>query len=148
MQKTRVADTATAPQLRERFKSYISTTATGCWSWTGATHQPNKAVPSRYGRFRMGTRVEEAHRAAYLLFVGGIPADLTVDHLCRNTLCVNPQHLELVSQAENTRRANTKAVCRRGHLRTPGSRRCAVCLDIWKQRQRATAHVEGEAACV
>lgn len=46
-----------------------------------------------------------AHRAAYELLVGPIPAGLTLDHLCRNTKCCNPAHLEPVTNAENVRRA-------------------------------------------
>jgi hypothetical protein len=45
-----------------------------------------------------------AHRFAYLEFVGPIPDGLVLDHLCRNKKCVNPDHLEPVTNAENLRR--------------------------------------------
>ena len=48
---------------------------------------------------------DPAHRAAYALDVGPIPEGLTIDHLCRVRHCVRPDHLEPVTQAENTRRA-------------------------------------------
>lgn len=70
-----------------------------CWLWTGAPHLG-------YGRFSRGrSGATYAHRVAYELLVGPIPDGLTLDHLCWNTLCVNPDHLEPVTRAENTRRA-------------------------------------------
>jgi hypothetical protein len=53
-----------------------------------------------------------AHRVAYRLTVGEIPDGLTVDHLCRNRMCVNPDHMELVTLAENGRRGATKTSVR------------------------------------
>lgn len=47
----------------------------------------------------------QAHRLAYeLIHAAEIPADLVVDHLCRNTLCVNPEHMEIVTQSINASR--------------------------------------------
>lgn len=45
------------------------------------------------------------HRFAYMDRVGVIPDGYTIDHICRNKSCCNPNHLEAVSAAENTRRA-------------------------------------------
>ena len=63
-----------------------------------------------------------AHRASYELFKGSIPNDLVIDHLCRNTLCVNPCHLEAVTSVENVMRgfgvgaiAARKTHCTYGH---------------------------------
>jgi hypothetical protein len=67
-----------------------------CWLWGGLQNKWG------YGRVRNGRL---AHREVYRELVGEIPAGLTIDHLCRNTLCVNPKHLEPVTQAENNRRA-------------------------------------------
>lgn len=88
-----------------------------CWEWVGKSKQTG------YGRFTIV--VDEgrcatvmAHRFAYELLVGPIPRDdrdLTIDHLCRNRLCQNPSHMEVVTRGENTRRASVKDFCIRGH---------------------------------
>lgn len=76
--------------------------AESCWQWLGATNDRG------YPRFSWGTTGSlthvYAHRFAYEALVGPIPADLTVDHLCRHITCVNPAHMELVTKSENTRR--------------------------------------------
>ncbi len=79
---------------------------TGCWLWTGRLHR------NGYGAFWDGKRLALAHRVAHELFVGPIPAGLTIDHLCRNPSCVNPTHLEPVTQRVNDLRGNTMAAMR------------------------------------
>lgn len=104
-----------------------------CFLWTGARAQSHSL---QYGHGWFAGRQMRAHRAAYILANGNIPEGLTVDHLCGRPLCVNPFHLEAVTNAENIRRGNSptailsrRGVCKRGHLllsRTR-SRACAVC---------------------
>ena len=67
---------------------------TGCWEWRG--------VKSRSGYPRLGAR--PAHHVYYERARGPVPAGLTLDHLCRNRGCVNPDHLEPVTLLENVRR--------------------------------------------
>jgi hypothetical protein len=66
------------------------------------------------------SRTTYAHRVAYQYFVGEIPVGLEIDHVCRNRGCVNPEHLELVTRGENTKRANdARTHCQHGHAFTP-----------------------------
>lgn len=112
----------------------------GCWIWTGST-----GGDGRYGRIHFEGRNRPAHRVAYILLVGPVSEDDVLDHLCRVTLCVNPTHLEPVTQAENIRRGDAppalnarKTHCKRGHEFTPentyaarsGGRGCRACLDL------------------
>ena len=96
----------------------------GCLLWMGYI------APSGYGQFykrgsgRHGkARTGYAHRQSYELFVGLIPEGMTVDHLCRVRACVNPMHLEVVTNRENVLRGKTlpaanalKTHCPKGHL--------------------------------
>ena len=79
----------------------------GCWMWLGQTNQWG------YGHFRRTLapgqhRTVKAHRFAYTLLVGPIPAGLTLDHLCGRRACVRPDHLEPVTNAENLRRRHAR----------------------------------------
>lgn len=101
---------------KERFWSKVST---DCWLWTGST----AGLRGGYGAFRVDGKNRLAHRVAYELSRGPIPHGMTVDHLCRVRSCVNPDHLELVSLAENVRRSRSsnasKKRCANGHRFTP-----------------------------
>ena len=123
----------------DRFWSKVEKSA-GCWLWTaGLCHG--------YGQFSFLGLDVRAHRFAYELLVGPIPAGLEIDHLCRDRACVNPDHLEPVTHRENGLRGESPAVrihrsgrCGRGHLR--GDERCKQCSRAYTQAYRAirTAH--------
>lgn len=109
----------------------------GCWEWQLSRDRHG------YGHTSRNNVVMLAHRALYEEKVGPIPEGLEIDHLCRNPSCVNPEHLEPVTHAENVRRSwpATKAHCVNGHEYTPentywrsgsGSRDCRAC---WAMRR-------------
>lgn len=78
---------------------------TPCWIWTGHAVQYGK----RAGRVGGPTERVYAYRHVYELHRGPVPDGLDLDHLCREPLCVNPDHLEPVTRRENLRRgAGTK----------------------------------------
>lgn len=106
-----------------------------CWIWTGAK--------DRYGYGKCGLLNQwTAHRVSFILFVGPIPNDKQIDHLCRNRMCVNPNHMELVTLKENvlrgegfTAKHKRKTHCIRGHEFTPENtyirpkgRECRKCM--------------------
>jgi hypothetical protein len=107
----------------------------GCWLWMGAT-----TGKSGYGRIYVQRRMVLAHRFAYELTTGPIPAGMDLDHLCRTRLCVNPAHLEPVTHHENVLRGEggahhaAKTHCPKGHPYSPentlvwrGIRNCKAC---------------------
>jgi len=84
--------------------------APGCWLWTG------KIANMGYGRIRIGPaalREHNTHRAAYELFVGPIPAGMSVLHKCDVRSCVRPDHLYLGTQLENMRDISRRGAFKR-----------------------------------
>lgn len=120
--------------LTERFLEKIDVTP-GCWLWTASKR------PNGYGQFKVGDSPVPAHRFSYEHYFGSIPEGLQLDHLCRVRSCVNPAHLEPVTQAENIRRGESpparnarKTHCPQGHayqgdnlIIDGGYRRCRTC---------------------
>lgn len=79
-----------------------------CWEWTRVCNQ------HRYGQLRVAGRMVYAHRLAYELGVGPIPAGMHVLHQCDNPRCINPAHL-----STGTRSQNMKECSERGRARIP-----------------------------
>lgn len=116
-----------------RFWAKVQKTDT-CWLWMACTGADG------YGKFFLGGKRHRSHRVAYVTLVGPIPEGMQLDHLCRVRSCVNPDHLEPVTSAENTRRGLAgalnaeKSECPRGHEYSPentyayrGRRNCRTC---------------------
>lgn len=87
------------PWTPARLGHRIAVDEDGCWIWQGARQ------PEGYGRIKVRGRMDMAHRLAYRLAKGAIPAFFQIDHLCFTPSCVNPDHLEAVTAAENVSRS-------------------------------------------
>lgn len=115
-----------------------------CWLWTGATNW-------EYGSTSIDTGDFRAHRLFFSWFKYDIPKGLTIDHLCKNRRCVNPDHLEDVTQKENIHRALKRPYCKNGHAQIPenryryknGRERCRPCLKLKSAKARADRRARG-----
>lgn len=144
-----------------RFWDRVSKVSDGCWEWRGSLTRGYGQIEFKSENTRRNVK---AHRVSYELLRGPIPGDLHLDHLCRNPKCVNPDHLEPVTSAENTKRGmageymrqrqSAKTHCPEGHAyseteyRSPktGYRHCKECSRIavrrWRQRRAAELNAE------
>lgn len=93
----------TVDALPPRFWAKVEVLPNGCWQWTAAKNSDG------YGLFKIGGRVQGAHRVCYEALIGFIPEGLQSDHLCRNRACVNPAHIEPVTSHENILRGDCPA---------------------------------------
>lgn len=139
-----------AMPAEERFWSYVPDRPPDeCWLWTGNVDAYG------YGRGTFDGKRQFAHRFAFELAGGTLTPGLVIDHLCRNRLCVNPAHLELVTRTENNRRGLSpsgvnlaKTHCVRGHEFTPqntrlvasGNRQCRACESLYPSVRSGRKH--------
>lgn len=117
-----------------------------CWPWPGALDGKGYGLVGYHGRTR------RVHRLVYELLVGSIPEGLTLDHLCRNRRCANPNHLQPVTSVENVRRSDIapsqinrrKTHCIRHHplsgdnvrmVKGGRYRQCRVCTKAAQHRR-------------
>lgn len=125
----------------ERFWRHVEKQESGCWQWVGS------CTPRGYGRFYVDyrdgkTKLVYPHRFAYETWIAKIPDDWTIDHLCENKGCVNPEHLEPVTRIENSLRwIRAHGITPTGHdLDSRRARR-----NIHQGRWRAKVRAEGRA---
>lgn len=145
--------------VTERFWAKVDKTDT-CWLWTGTVSAGG------YGAFAVQAgKPVGAHRYAYQTLIGPIPAGLFIDHLCHteavkrgeceggkciHRLCVNPAHMEPVTNGENVRRGlgyrqEPRTHCKRDHpydsfntyIDPNGNRGCRACRTLASQRYRS-----------
>ena len=144
----------TAKTPLERFEeSYIPEPNSGCWLWLGCLDGKN------YGILGINRRNVYAHRFSYTLKYGAIPADKELDHLCRNTFCCNPDHVEPVTHRENMLRSpitiggrhTRRTHCPSGHeyseentYRSPGGHR--FCKECRRGVDKKRGHARGVTA--
>lgn len=123
----------------ESFLSRYKKASNGCWNWVGSKDSDG------YGKFIYKKKQMSAHRFSYLALVGEIINDLTVDHICKNIACVNPNHLRLLTMRENLMSSNApsavnarKTHCKNGHqfskentyITKRGGRTCRACRRV------------------
>ena len=126
--------TLSSKEHKRIFNKIIIDNKTNCWNWIGGKDQQG------YGQGFYNHRRERVHRILYAFFKGKIPRGkiMQLDHLCRNTSCCNPEHLELVSQKTNvlrgegiTAQAARRVNCIHGHplekTRNGKRRWCRIC---------------------
>lgn len=130
--------------LVERFhEKYIPEPNSGCWLWDAACDTGG------YAQISVGNKSKSAHRISYEMHVGPVPEGLVLDHKCRVRSCVNPDHLEPVTNRENILRGDLwkvhglKTHCPKGHSYSQensylyrGSRHCKKCKIINQMRRR------------
>lgn len=126
-----------------RFWAFVDKSG-ACWLWTGYLNRAGYGVWNLPRE--LGHAPTLAHRLAYTLNGGSIPDGLQIDHLCNTPRCVNPAHLEPVTQQENQGRGKQRrTACRRGHTWTDattyvypktGHRYCREC---WRVNREARA---------
>ena len=132
-----------------------------CWVWTGCLNHDGYGYAAA-GKVGGNQKMIYTHRAMYELHVGQIPLDLTIDHLCRNRACGNPNHLRILTLSENISDGDSangrKTHCSHGHEYTdentyywkqknggPG-RQCRTCVKERGRRRYAEAKAKKQAA--
>lgn len=156
----RIIGVVGSPLERWARKVDMSPVHGGCWRWTGAMNSCGYGnLCIRYSPFVRGN--VQAHRFGYWTHIGPIPGDLPLDHLCRNRWCVNPWHLEPVTDRTNILRGtgmggrnSRKTHCHNGHeysqsntisYRLPSGftgRRCRICVraNVHRAKEKKRAY--------
>ena len=144
-----------ATSAKERFWKYVfPEPMSGCWLWIGPITSGRQSG-LKYGSLTElvagKSKTRSAHTLSFEIHKGLVPKGLEIDHLCRNTLCVNPEHLESVTHKVNALRGispsaknSKKTHCIRGHIlegphlyiTKAGSRACRTCNTLLAREYR------------
>lgn len=134
--------------VMSRLTAKLRFDASGCWIFTGC-------LLKGYGQINSGGnggKALYAHRVTYEAFIGPIPPNKNLDHLCRTPACVNPWHLEPVTQRENIMRGMSEVArraerthCPQGHAYDclnfdadgRAHRNCRTCRNAYRRRRYA-----------
>ena len=119
--------------LLERIEDKIFYAPDGCWLWTASVDAAG------YARIGIGNnKYRRAHRAYYELVKNTVPQGLVLDHLCKQRSCVNPDHLEAVTQKENVRRGKlVKHICKHGNPMNGCLHECHLeYLRLWRKKRK------------
>lgn len=115
----------------DRFMARITKNAeTGCWAFSGS---------GRYKTIRANKVSWRAHRYSYVLFKGQITRGLLVCHTCDNKDCVNPDHLYLGTEKDNSRDAMERNRLRVGEAHHAAKISRSTALEILKNRDKSSA---------
>lgn len=101
-----------------------------CWVWMG------KKFKQGYGYLRYGGRSCKAHRLAWELTNGPIPAGMSILHACDNRPCVNPSHMSIGTQTENNADCFAKGRFARGERASKAKLAEAQVLEVLAALQR------------
>ena len=135
--------TTTEERFFAKVKQVSAEPLASCWEW-------QSTLTFGYGYFSVKSRNIRAHRWAYEFMVAEIPPGLFLDHLCENRRCVNPWHLEPVTNQVNIQRHHDRhpvEYCKRGlhrladddYRRPNGLRRCLPCATAAQRERRQKA---------
>ncbi len=157
--KNPVTEEHMTDKVKQRFFDKVDKTP-NCWIWLGAKSawRPKRRIagPTQgYGVININNRPFYVHRASWLMHKGPLIPGLVIDHLCNNTLCVNPDHLQQVTNMENSMRSpkhssNTtykyyRTHCKYGHERPVESRNknCPTCYQEMLAKRRKSKYPKG-----
>lgn len=127
----------TPKELPRHIRRNIGPGDGGCWLWLRSKSDDG------YGWASLGNKTYQAHRLVFTILRHPPPDGLVLDHLCRVRHCVNPEHLQPVTNHINLFRSELTPAgakrCQKGHLfiHTGRQRRCPVCLAEYEASRRA-----------